>query len=209
MKKICLAGYSGHGFVVAEIINLLQHNLVAYIDIEEKKHDPFSLKYLGNENELDLSFLKRENMYVALGAGDNSIRKKIYNLLKEKDLPVETLLHPKAVVSSLSTLGEGTVVMSSAIINPFARIGKAVICNSGCIIEHECLIGDFAHIAPGAVLAGNVVIGHTSFVGANAFIKQGLTIGSNSIIGAGSVVLSNVPDNVVIYGNPAKIKKHA
>ena len=86
MKKICLAGYSGHGFVVAEIINLLQHNLVAYIDIEEKKHDPFSLKYLGNENELDLSFLKQENMYVALGAGDNSIRKKIYNLSSRNPL---------------------------------------------------------------------------------------------------------------------------
>jgi acetyltransferase-like isoleucine patch superfamily enzyme len=32
-------------------------------------------------------------------------------------------------------------------------------------------------------------------------------IGSNSLIGAGSVVVENIPDNVVAYGNPAKIKK--
>lgn len=34
-----------------------------------------------------------------------------------------------------------------------------------------------------------------------------ITIGSNVIIGAGSVVTKDIPDNVVVVGNPAKVIK--
>jgi len=42
-------------------------------------------------------------------------------------------------------------------------------------------------------------------IGAGAVILPGVTIGTNSLIGAGSVVTKNVPDNSVVFGNPAKI----
>jgi maltose O-acetyltransferase len=38
-------------------------------------------------------------------------------------------------------------------------------------------------------------------------ILPGVTIGNGVTIGAGSVVTKNVPDNVVVAGNPAKIIK--
>jgi sugar O-acyltransferase (sialic acid O-acetyltransferase NeuD family) len=204
MTKICLAGYSGHGYVVAEIVNLLQYTLIGYFDIEEKKDNPFGLQYLGDENKINTDLFIGDDIHIALGIGNNKTREKIYNLFKKKNVSFKVLQHPVAAVSSLSSIAEGTVIMAGAVINPFAKIGKAVICNSGSIIEHECSIADFVHIAPGAVLAGNVTVGEGSFIGANAFIKQGLTIGKNVTIGAGSVVINDVPNNAVIYGNPAK-----
>jgi acetyltransferase-like isoleucine patch superfamily enzyme len=57
-----------------------------------------------------------------------------------------------------------------------------------------------------AILAGNVLVGENSFIGSNSVIKQGTKIGENVIIGAGSVVLNDVPDNAIAYGNPARIK---
>ncbi|MED3973227.1 acyltransferase [Priestia megaterium] len=45
------------------------------------------------------------------------------------------------------------------------------------------------------------------FIGANSIILPGTTIGENSIVGAGSVVKGEIPDNVVIAGNPAKVIK--
>lgn len=54
---------------------------------------------------------------------------------------------------------------------------------------------------------GKVIIGNNVYIGNNALIMPGITIGSNVVIGAGSVVTKNVPDNVVIAGNPAKIIK--
>ncbi|MBK7712494.1 MAG: hypothetical protein IPJ37_17175 [Bacteroidales bacterium] len=46
-----------------------------------------------------------------------------------------------------------------------------------------------------------------TWVGAGATIIQGITIGKNAVIGAGAVVIENVPDNVMVSGNPAVIKK--
>ena len=44
-------------------------------------------------------------------------------------------------------------------------------------------------------------------IGSNVTIVCGITIGENALIGAGSVVTKDIPDNVVVVGNPAKILK--
>lgn len=48
-------------------------------------------------------------------------------------------------------------------------------------------------------------IGDNVFIGIRTIILPGVTIGNNVIIGAGSVISRNVPDNVVVAGNPATI----
>lgn len=53
--------------------------------------------------------------------------------------------------------------------------------------------------------AGKVKIGNNVFIGMQATILKGVTIGNNVIIGANSLVNKDVPDNVVIAGNPARI----
>ncbi|HBL6041693.1 TPA: transferase hexapeptide repeat protein [Enterobacter hormaechei] len=46
-----------------------------------------------------------------------------------------------------------------------------------------------------------------TFVGSSSVINGQLSIGKNSIVGSGSVVIRNVPDNVVVVGAPARIIK--
>ncbi len=46
------------------------------------------------------------------------------------------------------------------------------------------------------------------WIGAGATILRGVTIGENSVVGAGSVVTKDVPDNVIVAGNPAKVIKY-
>lgn len=58
-----------------------------------------------------------------------------------------------------------------------------------------------------ALIAKPVKIGNNVWIGMNSTILKGVTIGDNSIIGAGAVIISDVPDNVVMAGNPAKIIK--
>ena len=52
---------------------------------------------------------------------------------------------------------------------------------------------------------GPINIGDNVFIGMNSIIMPGISIGNNVIIGAGSVVRKDVPDNVVLMGNPAKV----
>lgn len=53
--------------------------------------------------------------------------------------------------------------------------------------------------------AKKTVIGNNVFIGMNSIILMGSHIGNNVIIGAGSIVSGNIPDNVVIAGNPAHV----
>ena len=48
-------------------------------------------------------------------------------------------------------------------------------------------------------------IGCNVWLGAGAIILRGVTIGDNSIVGAGSVVTKDVPANVIVVGNPARV----
>ena len=50
-------------------------------------------------------------------------------------------------------------------------------------------------------------IGNNVWTGMNSLILKGVSIGENSIIAAHSVVTKDVPDNVIVGGNPAKILK--
>lgn len=54
--------------------------------------------------------------------------------------------------------------------------------------------------------AEKTTIGNNVFVGVGSIILCGVTIGDNVIIGAGSVVTKDIPSNVVVSGNPARIK---
>lgn len=54
-------------------------------------------------------------------------------------------------------------------------------------------------------LAFPVKIGNDVWIGGKAIICPGVTVGDNVVIGAGAVVVKDVPSNVVVAGNPAKI----
>ncbi|MEO6901891.1 MAG: acetyltransferase [Bacteroidia bacterium] len=204
MKNIVLVGYSGHAYVAFESFFSQGQTVIAYTETEEKKINPYSLKWLGNETQQNvIELLKKYDYFVSLG--DNALRKKVsQSLISHLGKPQNTL-HKTAIISRTMDCGTGNMFAAGSVINPLVKIGDGVICNTGCIIEHECIIHDYSHIAPGAVLCGRVTIGEGSFIGAGAVVKQGIEIGRNVIIGAGAVILKNVLDNTKVVGNNHRI----
>jgi sugar O-acyltransferase (sialic acid O-acetyltransferase NeuD family) len=200
-KPVAIVGYSGHSFVIIDILLSAGRLVTAYCDAEEKEFNPYHLKYLGKETEV-LNQLKKYDFFACVG--HNGIREKIHtNLSQYLGNPINAI-HPSAVISASVKMGDGVMIAANATLNPLVEIGKGVICNTSTSIDHECIIGDFTHIAPGAVLCGNVKIGRSSFIGANSVIRQGITIGDNVTIGAGTVVVKDIPDGATVIGNPAR-----
>lgn len=50
-----------------------------------------------------------------------------------------------------------------------------------------------------------ITIGNDVWIGGSSVILPGVSIGDNSIVAAGSVVTKDVPSNVIVAGNPAKV----
>ena len=202
-NKVILIGYSGHGYVVADIAIENQLNLIGYTEKNEFVINPFQLNYLGDEQH-DIFFSKYESAEFIIGIGDNYTREEVFNFIKDQGKTIRNLISSSALISGSVKMGEGIFVNRNVTINALAKIGNNVLLNTSCIIEHECVISDSVHVAPGAVLAGNVFVGERSIIGANSVIKQGVNIGKDVIIGAGTVVINDIPDGKKIVGNPSR-----
>ena len=106
------------------------------------------------------------------------------------------------------------------------KIGKNVFFNSGVkiqdqggvTIEDGVLIGHNTVIATldhnldpklrGNLIPAPVHIGKNVWIGANATICKGVTIGDGAVIAAGAVVVTDVPENTIFGGVPAKFIKN-
>jgi acetyltransferase-like isoleucine patch superfamily enzyme len=104
------------------------------------------------------------------------------------------------------------------------RVGRSVFINQNCTFYDlgGLAIGDEVLIGPNVSLLTSghpldpaerrrvtigkpIAIGRGVWIGAGAIVLGGVTIGEHAVIAAGSVVTRDVPANVVVGGNPARV----
>lgn len=203
-KSVFLFGYSGHAYVIIESLLDSGYEIRGYFDYKSADKNPYSLDYLGYEEEVDVKSIVGKNL-VFPSIGDNSIRRKLIPFFEKHQLNQFVAIDQSARISRTAIINTSTYIGKNVIVNAQTNIGKGVILNTGCIIEHECQISDYVHIAPGAVLCGNISVGEACFIGANSVVRQNLTINTGNVIGAGSVVTFDVMEKGVWVGN--KLRK--
>lgn len=72
------------------------------------------------------------------------------------------------------------------------------------VIEHESILGESCSIAPAVATSGGVSVGKCSAILIGANIKNKVSIGDDCVVGGSSFVGTNVADNSVVYGVPAR-----
>lgn len=102
------------------------------------------------------------------------------------------------------------------------KIGKGCFISTRARIDvrrGKITLGNNVHIAGGSYVLGHVgfeplkegqetVIEDNVRIFVNAVILPGVKVGKNSIVGAGAVVMKDVPPNVAVLGNPARVIQH-
>ena len=209
MSSIAIFGVGGHAKVIADMAEQANHKIIGFFDDNPAApRKVFSYAVLGGFQELVNLHKSMPELHVVIAVGKNTDRKKLAEKFAQNDLKFATIIHPSAIISKYSQIGEGTVIMPGAIVNCSTEIGTHAILNTGCTVDHDCKISNFAHVAPGVSLCGNVKVGEGTLVGVGAKIAPNTTVGSWNIVGAGSTVISEIADNLTVVGSPAReIKK--
>jgi len=127
------------------------------------------------------------------------------------------------------TIGDGTRI------GPFVEVQKNAIIGKRCKIQSHTFICEGVTIEDEVFVSHGVMFINDKFpratndsgelqteedwnviptlvkrrasIGSNVTVMCGITIGTYSIVGAGSVVINDVPDNVIVAGNPARLIK--
>ncbi|MCG8642539.1 MAG: acyltransferase [Desulfobacterales bacterium] len=108
----------------------------------------------------------------------------------------------------------GITIGDHVLISPGVRISAAdsVRIGDSCMLASHVYITDSdwhgiydRSMTPKA--SYEVILEENVWIGDSAIVCKGVTIGENSVIGAGSVVVSDIPSNVIAAGNPAKVIK--
>jgi len=118
-----------------------------------------------------------------------------------------SLVHPSTVISGKTRIGAGVSVDAGTVIAGFSEIAEHARVGRRACLGHHTTIGKFTTIHPGAIISGNCSISSQVIVGAGAIVIDGISIGTGAVIAAGSVVTKDVPDNVLIAGNPGVVKR--
>jgi sugar O-acyltransferase (sialic acid O-acetyltransferase NeuD family) len=198
IQPIYLIGAGGHAKVVADILIASGCPPTAVLDDDPKQATLLGLSVFSTATP------PSPDGRVIVAIGDNYVRERItlrYNQFG-------TAIHPSAQIGRDVEIGDGSVIMAGAVINPGSRIGRHCIVNTRASVDHDCVLEDFAHVAPGATLGGRVRVGRGTMVSLGASVIHGLVIGEYTVVGAGAIVVRDLPSGVIAYGVPARVVRN-
>lgn len=206
--KIVIVGTGENGF---QAFHILRHRsefeVVGFLDDDPQKHRTTVLgrPVFGDFGAVPDLMRTRAVEGGIVAVGDNHVRGRLVPKIRAAGLQLVSAIHPDIFIDSPAHIGDGVIIEMGVAIHPGATIGEGVFLGGGCIVSHHSTVGDYTLIAGGVVFGGHIQVGAYTLLGVGASIQPHVTIGSNVIVGVGAAVVSDLPDNVVAVGVPAKV----
>ena len=137
--------------------------------------------------------------------GSPAIKRMVCGKLLGSGAEFISLVHPTVVIGFNVEIGVGTIICPHAIVTCDVAIGDFVAINCHSSIGHDVRIADWVTLSGHCDVTGQTELGEMAFLGSGARILPLKKVGARAMVGAGSVVISHVPTNAKVFGNPARI----
>lgn len=208
MKKILLAGNA----ITAEILCAYLSKDARYEVAGLTVDDEFVAQGgIGGYRTVGLSeaasaFLPgTHGVIMAMGYNDlNRSREAMFERLKAMGYSVETYIHPDARVYADQPVGEGSVVLPGAVIEPHARVGANTMVWSNVTLAHHSSVGDHCWVAAGTVVSGQAKVLRNTFLGVNCTVVNAITVGEFNVVGASALISRDTKSHSVHLARSAE-----
>jgi sugar O-acyltransferase (sialic acid O-acetyltransferase NeuD family) len=200
----CAGGYGKEVMDSASRLNAIRrfwHEIV-FIDDICKEDSRYGAQVLDFSQACDM--LAEIGGEVIIANGEPAARAALRSKLEEKKIRLGNLVDSSAIIVPTATLASGVIVAQFCSISSDVVLGTNVSVNQMSIVGHDVVVGENSVISSMVNIGGKSVIGKNSYIGMGSLIKEGTRIGDGVIVGMGSVVFSDLPDNVIALGNPAR-----
>lgn len=202
----------GTGGAAKEIIQLVEQINAAkpsfvikgFVDLESKSDtiDFFGKSYCFFEESKFLQSHKGAAVIIAHGLA--AFRNEIFNKFTNFEFP--NVVHPLVDIHSSVHIGKGNIIKMGCLLTTDITMGDNNYINRGTQVGHDVLLGNHNVLNPGCVLSGGINMGNSNNIGANGTILQFKKIGNKNTLGANAVLVSDVENNKLLVGIPAKEK---
>ncbi|MCO5240623.1 MAG: hypothetical protein M9904_11270 [Chitinophagaceae bacterium] len=139
--------------------------------------------------------------------GGQPHRIQLFNSLGIRESSLYTFVHPLAYVAPDADLAPGVVIMPNANISHGTKIGLGTLIMSNAYIGHDTIVGKHCFMSATSCTGSYITVGEGVWVGFNATIRGRQKLGQYAAVGIGSVVVSDIPDEELWIGNPARFHK--
>jgi sugar O-acyltransferase (sialic acid O-acetyltransferase NeuD family) len=154
-------------------------------------------------NDIEHNLYNIKNNSFLICVGDVNKRQEIYNNYTK--LQYCTYIdNIDNVLDNDNIIGQGSIICKGSILTTNIKLGIQCHINLNSTVGHDVKIGNFVTCSPGVNISGNCNIGNNVLIGTNASIKENINICDNVIIGMGSVVLKDITEKGIYFGNPLK-----
>lgn len=206
-----IVGAKGFAKEIAEVLLQLNYSgQIAFFDnVSNNLPEKLFQKYpvFANLDQVN-QFMNQHGNGFVLGLGNPVVRYNMAKLFIQAGGEMETIISPFSRIGVLgNSIKAGCNIMTGTVITSDVSINQGVLINLNCTIGHDVNIGRYVELSPGVHLSGLTNIGDFSVLGTGAVVIPKIHIGNNVIVAAGSVVTKDIPDNVMVAGAPAIIKK--
>ncbi len=209
MKQLVIIGAGGFGREVLEWARESTSfgkdwEIAGFLDDRPDALEPFAeidLPVLGNT----VDYEPQPGQVFVIAIGHPHIRKRLWERFVEKGAVFATVIHKSCVVGSRVRLGAGVILCPRVVLTCDIRIAENSTLNVSTAVGHDAVIGAHCQLSSFCDITGFVQVGDMVMMGSRASVIPGKCVGTGSIVGAGSVVIANVPEEVTVFGNPARI----
>lgn len=192
MKKVLLAGNA----ITAEILSTYLRRDARYEVAGFTVDDEFvteggvdGYRTVGLSEAINAFSSDTYRVIMAMGYGElNRSRETMFGRLKAMGYGIETYIHPNARVFTDRPVGEGSVVLPGAVIEPHARVGANTMVWSNVTLAHHSSVDDHCWVAAGTVVSGQAKVLRNTFLGVSSTVVNAVTVGEFNIVGASALI---------------------